>query len=123
MIVEWDSTVNKKVYGIETTPTENVERTEFESGLARTFRKNTIAKKKHSFMIKLSDRAVSKDASGHTEFKRFVDWWDYVLQDGANSFSFTNLITCDGNKTYRPTAPYTASGQGLKEVTIEVEEL
>ena len=90
---------------------------EFESGKARTFQKNSVNKKRHSFMLDLIDDGVDG------EYATFVNWWDYNLASGSLSFFFPDLITHSGNTEYRPTGQYSAVGQKHKEVTIEVEEM
>ena len=87
MAVAWHPDVNKKAYGMDTAPMENVERVEFESGKARTFLKNTAAKKTHSFMLKMDD------VGDNSEYKKFVAWWEYTLLGGSLSFYFPDLIT------------------------------
>ena len=109
--------VNQKAYGMDTAPMENVERVEFESGKARTFLKNTAAKKTHSFMLKMDD------VGDNSEYKKFVSWWSGTLLGGALSFYFPNLITHDGYTEYRPIGTYSATGQKWKEVSITVEEM
>ena len=117
MAVAWHPDVNKKAYGMDTAPMENVERVEFESGKARTFLKNTAAKKTHSFMLKMYD------VGDNSEYKKFVTWWESTLLSGALSFYFPDLITHDGDTEYRPLGTYSAAGQKWKEVSITVEEM
>jgi hypothetical protein len=117
MAVAWHPDVNKKAYGMDTAPIENVERVEFESGKARTYLKNTAAKKTHSFMLKL------EDVGDNSEYKKFVAWWETNLLGGALSFYFPDLITHDSDTEYRPIGTYSATGQKWKEVSITVEEM
>lgn len=117
MAVTWPSGVNQKAYGMDTAPGDNTERVEFESGKARTYQKNSVNKKRHSFMLDLIDDGVDG------EYATFVNWWDYNLASGSLSFFFPDLITHSGNTEYRPTGQYSAVGQKHKEVTIEVEEM
>ena len=117
MAVAWHPDVNQKAYGMDTAPMENVERVEFESGKARTYLKNTAAKKTHSFMLKLEDDGAD------SEYRKFVTWWEYTLLGGSLSFYFPNLITHDGYTEYRPIGTYSATGQKWKEVSITVEEM
>lgn len=117
MAVAWPIGVNKEAYGMDTSPGDNIERVEFESGKSRTYLKNSAPKKIHSFMLALED---SGDGS---EYKLFVAWWDDVLLSGSLSFLFPNLITHGADKEYRPTGTYSATGQRLKEVSLSVEEM
>ena len=117
MAVAWHPDVNQKAYGMDTAPMENVERVEFESGKARTYLKNTAAKKTHSFMLKL------EDVGDNSEYKKFVAWWETNLLGGALSFYFPDLITHDSDTEYRPIGTYSATGQKWKEVSITVEEM
>ena len=86
MAVAWHPDVNKKAYGMDSATIENVERVEFESGKARTFLKNTAAKKTHSFMLKMDD------VGDNSEYKKFVTWWESTLLGGALSFYFPLFI-------------------------------
>lgn len=117
MAVAWHPDVNQRAYGMDTSPINNVERVEFESGKARTFRKNTAVKKSHSFMLTL------KDDGDDSEYKKFLLWWDTTLQGGALSFWFPDLITHDGDTEYRPLEDFSATGQLYKEITMTVEEM
>lgn len=117
MAVAWHPDVNKKAYGMDASTIENVERVEFESGKARTFLKNTAAKKTHSFMLKM------EDVGDNSEYKTFVTWWETTLLGGALSFVFPDLITHDSDTEYRPIGTYSATGQKWKEVSITVEEM
>lgn len=117
MATTWPVGVNQKAYGMDTAPGDNVERVEFESGKARTFQKNSINKKRHSFMLNMVDDGID------SEYRTFVNWWDYNLASGSLSFFFPDLITHSGNTEYRPTGQYSVVGQKFKEVTIEVEEM
>lgn len=117
MAVNWPAGVNQKAYGMETSPIENVERIEFESGKARTFLKNTAAKKAHTFMLSMEDVGAS------SEYKLFLAWYENVLLSGALSFYFPDLITHDGDTEYRLLEPFSASGQKRKELSFSVEEM
>ena len=117
MAVAWHPDVNQKAYGMDTAPMENVERVEFESGKARTYLKNTAAKKTHSFMLTLEDDGAD------SEYRKFVTWWETTLLGGSLSFYFPDLITHDSDTEYRPVGTYSANGQKWKEVSITVEEM
>ena len=116
-MVTWPATVNTDAYGMESTPIENVERIEFESGKSRTYLKNSAQKKQFSFLLTM------KDVGASSEYKDFVEWWDNTLLSGSLSFGFPDLITHTGTTEYRPIAVYSATGQKRKEVTLTVEEM
>jgi hypothetical protein len=117
MAVSWPAGVNTDAYGMESTPIENVERVQFESGKARTYLKNSAQKLAFSFLVSMDDVGPS------SEYKQFVEWWDTTLKSGALSFGFPDLITHTGTTEYRPIAVYSATGQKRKEVTLTVEEM
>lgn len=118
MAVAWPDGVNTDAYGMDSSPGNNVERVEFESGKARTFIKNTAPKKVHSFLLSM------EDVGSGSEYKTFVTWWDTSLASGSLSFTFPNLITHSGTKEYRSVdGTYSVSGQKRKEVALTVEEI
>lgn len=118
MAVAWPLSVNQKAYGMETSPGENVERVEFESGKARTFLKNSVGKKVHSFMLDL------EDVGDTSEYKTFLKWWEDDLASGSLSFLFPDLITHDADKEYRSVdGTFSATGQRKKTITFSVEEM
>ena len=118
MAVAWPTGVNQKAYGMDTSPGENVERVEFESGKARTFLKNSVGKKVHSFMLSL------EDAGDTSEYKTFLEWWSDDLASGSLSFLFPDLITHDADKEYRSVdGSFSATGQRIKEISLTVEEM
>lgn len=118
MAVAWPLSVNQKAYGMDTSPGENVERIEFESGKARTFLKNSVGKKVHSFMLTL------EDIGDTSEYKDFLEWWSDDLASGSLSFLFPDLVTHDADKEYRSVdGNFSATGQKYKEITLTVEEM
>lgn len=117
MAVAWPEGVNTNAYGMDIGSGSNVERIEFESGKSRTYLKNSVGKKRFSFLLSMVD-----DGPG-SEFLTFVAWWDNVLLSGSLSFLFPDLLTHSGLAEYKPVNPeYGARGQLRKEVTLEVEE-
>lgn len=117
MAVSWPVGVNTDAYGMESTPIENVERVQFESGKARTYLKNSAQKLAFSFLVSMDDVGPS------SEYKLFVEWWDTTLKSGALSFKFPDLVTHDTLTEYRMTGQYNSSGQKRKEVSFTVEEM
>lgn len=117
MAVAWPIGVNTNAYGMDTAPGDNVVRVEFESGKARTYTKNTIPKKVHSFMLTLKD-----DGAG-SEYRTFLAWWSTTLASGALSFIFPDLVTHSGTKEYRALEQFSVSGQLWKEISLTVEEM
>jgi hypothetical protein len=118
MAVAWPMSVNQKAYGMDTSPGENVERVEFESGKARTFLKNSVSKKVHSFMLDFEDVGDS------SEYKDFLTWWNDDLASGSLSFLFPDLINHDADKEYRSVdGTFSATGQRIKTVSLTVEEM
>ena len=118
MAETWPLGVNQKAYGMDTSPGENVERVEFESGKARTFLKNSVGKKVHSFMLDM------EDVGAGSEYKTFLEWWSDDLATGSLSFMFPDLINHDADKEYRSIdGTFSATGQKRKTITLTVEEM
>lgn len=116
MAVEWPVGVNADAYGMDTSPIENVERIQFESGKERTYLKNSRGLKQHTFLIDMDDSGAS------SEYKTFVDWYNDTLLTGALTFNFTDLIELTGTKEYR-LLDFSTTGQKTKEVSITVVEV
>lgn len=115
MAVSWPVGVNTDAYGMDTSPIENVERIQFESGKERTYLKNSVGRKAHSFMLSMRD-----DGAG-SEYRTFVAWYDSTLLSGALTFMFPDLVIHTGLREYA-LIEYSASGQLRKELTLTVEE-
>ena len=116
-MVQWADGVNKKAYGMSIGEVDNIIYTEFESGKARTRKKNSIAKSRYSFLLLLDD------TGNNSEYKKFLHWWKFTLQSGAQSFLFPNLDGKDEDTEYRVVEPFEAVGQRWKEVSLSVEEV
>ena len=111
-MIRWHNQVNKKAYGVEWSPIDNVEKTELENGKVKTRRINTESKKQYSFNLYFSK----------AEYFLFAEWWKSELKDGALSFEFPNLEGLDENTEYEMVEPYSASWQNYKEVSMVVRE-
>ena len=117
MAVNWPDGVNNKVYGLSTTMNDNLQVQTFESGAKRTWLKNSVTKKKFSFLLLFSDRGSD------SEFKKFLSWYDNVCLSGSISFYFLNLISKSGVKEYKFTEVPTIKGNIFKEVSFDLEEV
>lgn len=115
MAVAWPETVNTDAYGMDTSPIENVERIQFESGKERSYLKNSRGRKQHTFLLEM------EDVGALSEYKSFLTWYSDTLLSGSLTFSFPDLVTHSGTREYR-FLDYGATGQKSKEVSITVEE-
>ena len=112
-MVAWPTGVNTDAYGMSTGVKENIKMTEFESGKARTFLRNSAPKHTFSFNI---------DFWSDEEEKAFWTWYDNVLLAGSKSFSFPDLLEHVGDGEYVMTDTPSISGQMPKTVSISVRE-
>lgn len=111
-MIQWHSQINNKAFGVEWSPTDNVERTEMENGKIKTRRINTESKKQFAFNLYLTK----------SEYYLFEEWWRTSLKDGSLSFEFPCLDGRSGTAEYIPIEQYTASGQNGKEINMRVVE-
>lgn len=101
-------------YGMETGVKENIKMTEFESGKARTFLRNSAPKHTFSFNI---------DFWSDDEERAFWTWYDNVLLSGSESFAFPDLMEHTDDTEYIMTDTPSVSGQMPKTVSISVREV
>ena len=109
----WSSDVNKNFYGLTTTTIENINTIEFESGVKRTYLKNTTPKKKYS---------VSLDLWTKEEEVAFWSWYNDTILSGSLTFGLTDFTTQNGTTEYRLTSVPNVSGQYPKTLTLQIEE-
>lgn len=114
----WPEYVNRKAYGLETTLGKNYTEVSFEAGTKRRILNDLKSRRKYSFKIDMED---DPDNSG-SEYKKFVAWFEDELMGGAESVSFTDFEDISKDKEYFFAESPSASGQGLKEVSITLEE-
>lgn len=109
----WSSSVNKNFFGLTTTVNENLNTIEFESGVKRTYLKNTTPKKKYSVSLNLWTK---------TEEVAFWNWYNDTILSGSLTFGLKDFTTQSGLTEYRLTSVPSVSGQYPKTLTLQIEE-
>lgn len=109
----WSKNVNTDFYALSEGVTENVNTVEFESGVKRTYLKNSVAKKTFSFSLMLWTKE---------EERAFWSWYDDTILSGTLTFGLPDFITGTGTTEYRLTEKPSVSGQYPKELSLSVEE-
>lgn len=121
MAVEWDSRVNTRFYGQDSTYIENWEEVEYKSGRRIRYLKNSLPAKSFSLCLQLDDRKGRRE-DGKTEFERFLWWYEYVCKSGTETFYLIDLVTHEGTREYRLADVPSWEGQAFKEVSLTIEE-
>lgn len=120
-MIDWDSHVNKDVYGVDSSYSENTEDVSFKSGRRVSHLKNTLPRKSFSVTMRFDDSTV---IDGNTEFRRFLAWFESDIKSGTLSFSFPDISERGaGEREYRITEPPTWTGQRYKTVSMTFEEV
>lgn len=119
MAQNWSDKVNKKFYALDGSYRANTESVEFASGRRITHLKNSVPTKAFAVSILLDDTKLQE---GKTEFEHFLFWWENVILSGSESFYLTDIVSGKGIKEYCLTEPPKWTGQGKKEVTLQIEE-
>ena len=122
MAQNWDEHVNTNFYGQDGGYAENTEEIEFKSGRSISYLKNSVPRKTHSVNLSLSDRDSEK-TDELTEFGYFLNWYENTIKSGTLSFYLPDIATRLGTKEYRLTEPPSWTGQGVKEVSLSLEEI
>ncbi|WP_147612331.1 hypothetical protein [Treponema pectinovorum] len=117
-MIAWAKGVNKKVYGLNITQSNNFTEVTFESGLKRRYLNDFRAYKQYSFKITLND----SPNDSQSEYKKFLNWYENTLMSGALSFSFIDFDDIKKTKEYFFAQAPTVQGQALKEVSISLQE-
>lgn len=110
----WASNVNQNFFGLTTTVNENVNTIEFESGVKRTYLKNTTPKKKHSLSLNLWTK---------TEEVAFWNWYEDTILSGSLTFGLTDFSTQNKITEYRLVSVPSVSGQYPKTIILQLEEV
>jgi hypothetical protein len=122
MAENWDSHVNTKFYGQDSSYNENTEKVEFKSGRTIRYLKNTLPKKKHIVNIQCKDKGTAK-TDGKTEFEWFLYWYENTIKSGTKSFYLTDIVTGNETKEYIITEVPSWTGQKYKEISLTLEEV
>lgn len=114
MAVNWSPRVNTKFYAMSAGAKENIEETEFESGIVRTNLKSSSMRRRFTVSFPLRSRE---------EENFFWDWYDNTLLSRTQNFVVTDFVRRDRLTEYRMTGePDVDGSQYPKKATIEVEE-
>jgi hypothetical protein len=119
MAQAWNSHVNTKFYGADSTYNDNVERITYQSGRTVEYLKNSTPVKTHTLMLRADD---SVQAGGRTEFQWFLYWYENVILSGSLSFYLPDVVTHTGTREYKLASPPSWKGQKTKEVSLKLEE-
>lgn len=111
---KWPDKVNTDFWALETSVNENTQSVEFESGIKRTYLKNSVAKKTYTFSLALNNK---------TEELAFWNWYDNTILSGSLSFSLYDFLTQSEITEYRLTSKPSVSGQYPKTLNLTVEEV
>ena len=98
--VGWASNVNRIIIdSCQITIGENaLQKDSLENGKEKTRLSSSIPPKK--FQVTMDFDWLEKDKNGLTEKDRFLNWYQYVLQYGANCFQFPSILLGENKKVY-----------------------
>lgn len=115
---KWPDGVNRRAYGLEISGAANYTEVTFEAGTKRRILNDLRAHKTYTFKLSMDD----DPASGSTEFKAFMAWYEETLHSGAETFEFIDFDNVSKTKEYFMASPPKATGQSPKEVSLSLEE-
>ena len=120
MAQNWSGKVNTRFYGQDGGYAENTEEITYKSGRRISYLKNSRPRKTHALKIAVDD---TKKTGGMTEFEYFLSWYENEILSGTLSFYLPDVITGLGEKEDRMTEPPSWTGQAIKEISIQLEEV
>ncbi len=118
--VSWNSNVNTNFYGLDANYQENRDEVAFKSGRKIYYLRNTLPKKTFALGLALDDIT---EVSGKTEFQWFIYWLEYTNRSGTVPFYLEDVMGSGDTKTYQFAEMPTWTGQGVKKISLTLEEV